>query len=393
MTPQPFNFDERIERRGTHSVKWDEAPTADVLPLWVADMDFRAAPCIQQALQRRLDHGVFGYACVPDAFYDAAISWFQTYHGWTLQRPWMMYTTGVVPAISATVKALTRPGDKVLVQTPVYNCFFSSIRNNGCQVEMSPLRYVMKDGRPTYEVDFADFERRCADPAVKLFLLCNPHNPAGRVWRREELEEMGRICLRHGVTVLSDEIHNELVFADNVYTPFASISDELLHASVTFLSPSKSFNIAGLQVANIICTSADRRARIDRAINDNETCDLGVFAIEAQIAAYTEGHPWIEALRAYLWDNYQFLLHFFSEHLPQLPVCRLEGTYLPWVDIRATGQSSDELCQHLLQQAKVWFNPGTMYGPEGRHFLRINIACPRATLREALERTLPMLKQ
>lgn len=381
-----YNFDELICRRGTHSVKWDEAESDEVLPLWVADMDFRAAPCIQKALQRRLDHGVFGYAVVPEEFFAAAQDWFARYHGWKIEREWMQYTTGVVPAISATLHALTKPGEKVLVQTPVYNCFFSSIRNQKCTIEMSPLRYVCSGEQPSYEIDFDDFEKRCAQPDVKVFLLCNPHNPAGRVWTREELTRIGEICICHDVLILSDEIHCEMVFKGHDYTPFASISEEMRHQCVSFVSPSKSFNIAGIQVANIICDNEERQKKIDRAINDFETCDLNVFAVEAQIAAYTKGRPWIEQLNAYLWENYQMLLDFFRKHLPALPVCRLEGTYLPWVNISATGKTSDELSRELIEEAKVWLNPGTMYGPEGRDFVRINIACPRKRLTEALER-------
>ena len=389
------DFNELIDRRGSHCCKWDSCTDPDVIPLWIADMDYRAAEPIRRALQRRMDHGVFGYSCVPDEFYEAAIEWFRKYHGWTIRREWMLYTTGVVPAISATIKALAAPGEKVLVQTPVYNCFFSSIRNQGCQVEMSPLAYLADaegdGGQPTYAVDWEDFERRCADPAVKLFLLCNPHNPAGRVWTRGELERMAEVCLRHGVTILADEIHCEMVYPDHDYTPIASISEACRKACVTFLSPSKSFNIAGLQVADIVCDNAEWRQRIDRAINQHETCDLNPFAVEAQIAAYTEGRPWIEQLNAHHWENYQLLLHFFRERLPQLPVTRLEGTYLPWVNITSTGETADELCERLLRDAKVRLNPGTMYGPEGKDFIRINIACPRSRLQEALERIAPHL--
>ena len=387
-----YDFDELICRRGTHCVKWDKAASDEVLPLWVADMDFRAAPCILSALKRRLDHGVFGYATVPDEFFSAAQDWFATYHGWQIEREWMQYTTGVVPAISATLHALTKPGDKVLIQTPVYNCFFSSIRNQKCVAEMSPLLYVCEDGQASYRIDFDDFERRCAEPEVTAFVLCNPHNPAGRVWTREELKRMGEICIRHGVIILSDEIHCEMTYEGNPYTPLASISEEIRHQTVSFVSPSKSFNIAGLQVANIICDNEERRRKIDRAINDFETCDLNVFAIEAQIAAYREGRPWIEQLNAYLWENYQMLLDFFRKHLPALPVCKLEGTYLPWVNVSATGKTSDELSRELLEKAKVWLNPGTMYGPEGKDFLRINIACPRQLLSEAMQRIAPYLK-
>uniref|UniRef100_UPI003FEFECB1 MalY/PatB family protein n=1 Tax=Phocaeicola sp. TaxID=2773926 RepID=UPI003FEFECB1 len=243
-----YDFDEIIPRRNTNSYKWDSAADADVLPLWVADMDFRTAAPIVEALQRRVAHGIFGYTRVPDAYYDAVTDWFARRHGWTIRRDWMIYTSGVVPALSAVIKALTVPGDKVLVQTPVYNCFFSSIRNNGCGMVSSPLTYEDR----TYRMDFEDLERKAADERVKVMLLCNPHNPAGRVWTREELTRLGDICLRHGVTVVSDEIHCELVYPGHTYTPFASLSEEFLQHSVTCVSPSKSFNMAGLQIATIV---------------------------------------------------------------------------------------------------------------------------------------------
>ena len=228
-----YNFDELVERKNTNSYKWDEHDDPDIIPLWVADMDFKAAPCIINALQQRLDHGVFGYTFVPESYYEAVINWFSQRHGWEIQRSWMLYTTGVVPAISAVIKALTQPGDAVLVQSPVYNCFFSSIRNNQCHVVESPLKRVDTSDGFTYEVDWDDFEKQCADPRVKLFLLCNPHNPAGRVWTRDELQRMNDICLLHGVRVLADEIHCELVMPGYQYTPFASISQACLDNSIT----------------------------------------------------------------------------------------------------------------------------------------------------------------
>lgn len=377
-----YNFDELIQRKGTNSYKWDSTPDAEVLPLWVADMDFRTAPEIIAAIQKRAGHGIFGYTRVPDEYYNAVTGWFGKRHGWQMEREWIIYTSGVVPALSAIIKALTVPGDRVLVQTPVYNCFFSSIRNNGCETVSSPLIY--EDG--TYRIDFDDFEAKAADPSVKLFLLCNPHNPAGRVWTREELVRIGEICLRHGVTVVADEIHCELTFSGNKYIPFASISGEFQENCITCISPSKAFNIAGLQIANIVTSDAAIRQRIDKAININEVCDVNPFGIEALIAAYSEGGKWLEALKAYLYDNYIYLKEYFAEHLPMLTVTRLEGTYLVWVDCRVFGKSSEELAEELLHGQKVWFNEGTMYGSEGDGFLRINIACPRSRLAEALER-------
>ena len=378
-----YDFDKIIPRRGTNSYKWDSSPVGkDVLPLWVADMDFRTAPAITDALAKRVAHGIFGYVHVPDEYYTAVTRWFERRHNWSIRKEWMIYTSGVVPAISAVIKALTEPGDGVVVQTPVYNCFFSSIRNNGCRIVANPLRYVGN----TYYIDFEDLERKTAEPGVKLLLLCNPHNPAGRVWSREELHHIGEICFRNGVTVIADEIHCELVFPGHAYTPFASIGEEFLQNSVTCLSPSKSFNIAGLQIANIISCDERIRRRIDRAININEVCDVNPFGIEATIAAYNEGEEWLIQLLDYLKVNYDYLCGFFHPHLPQIPVTRLEGTYLVWTDCRALGLSSEVLQTRLLEETGLWLNSGTMYGPEGEGFLRWNIACPRAVLEEALAR-------
>ena len=374
-----YNFDELIERRGTNCVKWDESPSPEVIPLWVADMDFRVAPAIQKALQQRVEHGVFGYNIVPESYYEAVISWFHRHHQWDIQRSWILYTTAVVPAMSCVIKALTMPGEKVLILSPAYNCFFSSIKNNGCEVLESPLKAV----GDTFEVDFDDFESKCADEKTTLFLLCNPHNPSGRVWTKEELQRMYDICKRHGVKVASDEIHCELIMPGHEFVPFGTITDD----GVVMNSPSKNFNTAGLQIANIICSHPSWRRRIDRAININEVCDVNPFGIVALQAAYNESEDWIDELNQYLWGNYQLLCDFIGENIPQWKVCRLEGTYLPWVDISAMGITSQELCDQLLAEAKVWINPGTMYGPQtGEGYVRFNIAIQRSRLLDALQR-------
>ena len=378
-----YDFDELVDRRGTGCVKWDENADPDVIPLWVADMDFKAAPAIQEAIRKRAEHGVFGYALVGDEYYEAVISWFQRRHNWTIHREEILYTTGVVPAMSVAIKALTMPGEKVLILSPDYNCFFSSVRNNGCEV----LETILRRTGDTFEVDFEDFEAKCADEKTTVFLLCNPHNPCGRVWTKAELERMNDICMKHGVKVVSDEIHCELVMPDYQFQPFAAVSEACRQNSVILNSPSKSFNIAGLQAANIICAQPEWRRRLDRAININEVCDLNSFGPVALIAAYNESEDWLDALNAYLWSNYQTLCTFAAEHFPKWKICRLEGTYLLWIDITSTGITSQDYCDHLLKEAKVWVNPGTMYGPvSGEGYIRINIACPRSRLLEALER-------
>ena len=370
-------------------------------------MDFRVAPAIQKALRERVEHGVFGYNIVPESYYEAVISWFRRRHQWEIQRQWILYTTAVVPAISCVIKALTMPGEKVLILSPAYNCFFSSIKNNGCEVLESELLFTVDSLRFTddysaaeeglaskstvnckpstvnFKIDFDDFEAKCADEKTTVFLLCNPHNPSGRVWTREELQRMYDICKKHGVKVVSDEIHCELIMPGHEFVPFGTITDDC----VVMNSPSKNFNTAGLQIANIICSHPSWRRRIDRAININEVCDVNPFGIVALQAAYNESEDWMDELNQYLWGNYQVLCDFIDKNLPQWKVCPLEGTYLPWVDVSAMGIPVETLCQRLLEEAKVWINPGTMYGPEtGKGYVRFNIATQRSRLVEALER-------
>ncbi len=376
-----YDFDEIIERRGTNSYKWDTMPAPDVLPMWVADMDFRTAPAILEALERRVRHGVFGYARVPEAWYDALVGWFARRHGWRVEREHVLTVDGVVPALSAVIKALTEPGDKVIVQTPAYNCFFSSIRNNGCVASESPLVY----SEGVYTMDFDDLEARAADPAAKVMLLCSPHNPVGRVWSREELTRAGEICLRHGVTVIADEIHCDLIAPGHTHIPFATLGAGFERGSVACVAPSKTFNLAGVQVAAIVAADDSVRRRVDRALNDNEVGEISVFAVEALIAAYNEGAGWLDELRVYLHENYLTMRRFFESRLPHLRVLPLEGTYLVWVDCKALGIPSAEIAQRLLDEGRLKVNGGTLYGAAGEGFIRINIATRRANLLRALE--------
>lgn len=436
-----YNFDELIDRRGTGCVKWDEEYHAspfynstvsqiknaettpgDIIPMWVADMDFAVSPAIQEAIRRRAQHPVFGYTHVGTAYYDAIISWFRRRHQWEIKREEIIYTTGVVPAMSAAIKALTMPGEKVLILSPDYNCFFSSIRNNGCEVlesalishpspltsHPSPLTSHHSPHTPHhFEIDWDDFEAKCADVKTTVFLLCNPHNPTGRVWKPEELQRMNDICMRHGVKVVSDEIHCDLMMPGHRFQPFAAVNEECRSNSVILNSPSKSFNIAGLMTANIICADPTMRRRIERAININEVCDLNPFGPVALIAAYNESEEWIDALCEYIWGNYLALRQFFNEQLPQCIVTELEGTYLPWIDVSAmlpmhieVPGSQDatiisnvqQLCDYIMGQTNVWVNPGTMYGTQtGKGFIRINIACPREQMMQALRRVAKLI--
>ena len=386
-----YNFDSKVIRRGTGCYKWDETKEDGVIPMWVADMDFPTAPAIQEALRKRMEHGVFGYTMIQESYYKAIQDWFQRRHGWHIERSWVIPTTGVVPAISCALKAMALPGEKVLVQTPVYNCFFSCIKNTGCEIEENAL---VREG-DTYRIDFNDFERKCADEKTTVFLLCNPHNPAGRVWTYEELDRMREICMRHSVRIISDEIHCELVMPGNTFIPFATVCngkdkegcDSTATAPVILNSPSKAFNIAGLQIANVICPSPTLRRRINRAININEVCDVNPFGPVALEAAYNESEDWLDSLNAYLWENYKCLKDFFAKELPQIEVLKLEGTYLVWIDIRSTNFTSDELTEKLLKENKVMVNSGTMYGHNaGEGYLRINIACPREQMMEGIRR-------
>lgn len=380
-----YDFSRPTERRGTDSYKWDSAPETDIIPLWVADMDFETFPAITEALQRRVAHGIFGYTRVPEAYYEAVCNWFGKRHGWHINREDIIYTSGVVPAVSAVIKALTLPGDQVIVQGPVYNCFFSSIRNNGCETVSNSLIYNKEELR--YEIDFDDLERKLAHERARLMLICNPHNPGGRVWTRDELTRVAELCHKYGVRVVSDEIHCELTLYDNEYVPFGSLPDELSYGSITCCSPSKAFNTAGLQIANIVCRDAEVRNRIDRAININEVCDVNPFGVIALQAAYSdEGYEWLTQLRAYISSNYDLLRERFARELPKCKVMRMEGTYLAWIDCSELHISSDEIEEMLMHENKVWVNAGSMYGTEGAAFIRINMACTSELLNEGITR-------
>lgn len=388
-----YDFSTVFDRHDTNSVKWDLCPDPEVIPMWVADMDFKAAPFIMDAVRKRVEHGIFGYTHVPDRYYDAVIEWFGRRRGWTVKREWIRYISGIVPALSVVVDALTEPGEKVVFQTPAYNCFFSCVKNNGREGLESPLIYDGSGDQPTFRMDFEDLERKCSDPDAKLFILCNPQNPAGRVWTEDELLKAGEICRRHGVTVVSDEIHCELEMPGHRYVPFASLCPQ--DTPVTFCSPSKSFNIAGLEIANIITADPDKYARIMKTIQKFEQCDLNPIGVDALIAAYSpEGEEWLSQLNGYIWQNYLTLKEMFERECPQIKVCRLEGTYLVWIDCKALtskGITTLEVQDSLTANEKVWINSGTMYGDGD--FMRINIACPHSTLVEGISRVTAGLKR
>ena len=384
-----YNFDEIIPRRNSSSQKWDLAKDPEILPMWVADMDFRVATPIIDALERKIQHGVFGYAKVPDAYYEATVQWFRRHHHFTMEKDWILPTTGVIPALTAIIKALLRPGEKVIVQTPVYNGFFPAISHGSCEASCSDLIY--KDGN--YMIDFEDLACKAADPNAKIMLLCHPHNPAGRVWTKEELQKIGEICLSNKVLVVSDEIHCDLIYEGHRHIPFAAISEAFLKHSITCTSPSKTFNLAGLQVANIVVAEETIRKKISDTLRKNTIGDISPFAIEALMAAYNQSEDWLHQLLPYLYENYRYTKSFFAEHLPQLKVLPLEATYLVWIDCSALKIPSLALSKQLFEKGKVWLNDGTMYGGEaGEGFIRLNIACPRALLEEGLNRIKNTLK-
>ena len=381
-----YNFDELTERRNTGCVKWDSDNDPDMLPLWVADMDFQTAPSVKEAVMSRAATGIYGYVRVPDSYYEALTRWFDTRHGWHIDRDRVIYTSGVVPALSAIIKALVKPGEGVIIQTPAYNCFFSSVRNNHAIEIDNPLKRIETASGFTYEIDFEDLEAVASRPETRLLLLCNPQNPTGRVWTRAELEQVRDICRRNGVRVLSDEIHCELIHKGYEYIPYATIDPE----AVVCCSPSKAFNTAGLQTANIVCPDTETRDLIDRAINDNEVCDINPFGVVALEAAYNDGGEWLDALNNYLEDNYRYLRETLGSAFPQLRICDAQATYLAWIDIRPLGISSDNLDKLLRENGKVHINSGTMYAGDG--YIRINYACPRLRLAEALRRMTGILK-
>lgn len=380
-----YDFDSVVDRRGTSCVKWDApAEARDVIPMWVADMDFRTAPCIIDALRNRVEHGVFGYTLVPDSYYDAIISWFSRRRGWKIEKDWILYTTAVVPALSVCIKAFTEPGDKVVFITPAYNCFFSSIRNAGCIESRCPVKYSYSGTNISVSIDWENLESLCADPAAKVLLLCNPHNPVGRVWSRDELARLGEIARRHDLVVLSDEIHCELEMPGHTFTPFAAVSPENQSCCVTMNSPSKSFNTASLQIANIITDNPSWRERIDRVINIYEVCDVGPFGVVGLEAAYNEGEGWLQGLNECIWKNFLDMRDIFSRVIPECPVTELQGTYLAWTDISAAKMGSQEIVDSLILNEHVRPAPGALYGDD--RFIRINLACPPSLCHEGLQR-------
>ena len=376
----PYNFDEPVNRRNTHSLKWDVKERE--LPMWVADMDFQTAPEIQEAIRERAAHGVFGYSIVPEEWYQAYMGWWERRHHFSMEKEWLVFCTGVVPAISSMVRKLTTAGENVLVQTPVYNIFFHSIVNNGRNIAENPLRY---DGN-TYQMDFEDLERKLSDPQTTLMILCNPHNPVGRIWSREELEQVGGLCRKYHVTVISDEIHCDLTSPGQEYIPFASVSENCKNTSITCMAPTKAFNLAGLQTAAVAVPNPNLRHKVWRGLNTDEVAEPNSFAVEAAVAAFTKGEAWLDSLREYIQENKNFVENFLKKEDLHIRLVPSQATYLLWLDCREMHGSAGEFTQYLREHTGLYLSEGKQYGENGSSFIRMNIACSRSRLEDGLKR-------
>jgi len=378
-----YDFDKIISRRGTGSSKWDQR-SEDILPMWVADMDFQSPPAVIEALKKRAEHGIYGYPLPMDSYYDAIIHWVGRRHGWKIERDWIMFSPGVVPGISAIIRSITKPGDKVILQRPVYYPFFADIEHNGRHILNNPLKYV--NGH--YEMDFPDLEQKAKDPRAKALILCSPHNPVGRVWSKEELTRLGEICVNNNIIIISDEIHCDLIYKGYTHTCFASINETFLQNSITCFAPSKTFNLAGLQTSAIIIPNPKMRQEYDNMIVKARVIPSApnIFGAIALEAAYNHGDDWLEQLMDYVAGNLAFLKKWVETRIPRIKVVEPEGTYLVWLDCRDLGMDANSLERFMLEKAKVWFDEGYIFGPEGEGFERINIACPRAILEEGLKR-------
>lgn len=382
----PVDFDTVPNRRGTNCFKYDFAREMgmpeDVLPLWVADMDFPTAPAVLERLHALAEHGIFGYTGVKDAYFSAVHNWYAQRFGWETQRSWLVTTPGVVFAIAIAIRAFTQKGDAILIQQPVYYLFANKVTENDRQLVVNPL--VLKNGR--YEMDFADMERKIADNHVKMLLLCSPHNPVGRVWTKEELLRVGEICQKHGVLVVSDEIHADFTYAGHTHRVFASVKSEFADFTITCTAPSKTFNLAGLQNSNIFIPNRQLRHAYKKELSACGCGGTNCMGMAACQAAYEAGADWLEQLKQYLAGNLAYIRQFLREKLPEIALIEPEGTYLVWLDLRKLGLTEQQQRQLIVQDAKLWLDTGTLFGQGGEGFERINIACPRTTIEQAMQR-------
>lgn len=375
-----YDFSKLTDRRNTNSLKWDV--DENVLPMWVADMDFKTAPEIIEAIQEKVAKGILGYTVVPDAWYNAISNWWEKRHDFRIDKEWLIFCTGVVPAISTAVRKMTSVGENVLVQTPVYNIFFNSIVNNGRNIVENKLLYDRKE----YSMDFEDLESKLSNPQTTMMILCNPHNPIGKVWDKDTLKKIGELCFKYHVLVLSDEIHCDLTDTKHEYIPFASVSETCAKNSITCIAPTKAFNIAGLQTAAVVVTDEVLRHKMNRALNTDEVAEPNAIAMEATVAAFTKGEEWLNELRAYLEENRKAAGKFLESELPELYLVPAHATYLLWVDCSRITKDTTCLCQFLRSEAGLYVSTGESYGETGKGFIRINIACPRERLEDGLVR-------
>ena len=392
------DFRQEIDRRGTHSIKWEFMQDEEdplrlkptdaffgenrILPLWVADMDFASPRPVVEALIERATHGIYGYTGKTDSYCEAVVNWMRKRHGWEIAPEWICTTPGVVPALNMLVRAFVAPGERVLIQPPVYYPFFGAIENNGAEMVVNPLVY--ENGR--YRMDFGDLEEKARDPRVRLAILCSPHNPVGRVWTADELTRFGEICLKNDVLIVSDEIHGDLIYRGNKFVPLASLGEAFAQNAITCTAPSKTFNLAGLHTSNIIISNPELRGRFEKTLQSNGLFGINAFGVVAVEAAYNHGEEWLAQALDYLEGNLRYLEDYVSGRIPQVTVIRPEGTYLVWIDCRRLGLDKDGLKRLMLKEARVYLDEGFLFGPEGEGFERINIACPRSILVEALER-------
>jgi cystathionine beta-lyase len=375
-----YDFDTPVNRQGTNSLKWDWKK--NVLPMWVADMDFRTAPEIIEALTTRAEHGVFGYSMAPDEWSDAYINWWDRRHHFTMKKEWLMFCIGVIPAVSCCVRALSAPGDSVLVMSPVYNHFFNCIEDNGRQALENRMTYA--DGN--YSIDFADLEEKLKDPKCTLMILCNPHNPIGKIWDKETLDKIGDLCAANHVIVISDEIHCDLTVPGKEYVPFASVSETCRDNSITCLAPTKCFNMAGLHTAAVSIPNVRLRHAVKKEMQATEVTSVNAFAVQAAVAAFTRGEEWLNELNAYLAKNRTIVTEFLKEELPELTLVPGTATYLLWIDCRKVAENSDIFADYLCEHVGLFLNAGTSYRGDGKYFLRLNTACPASMLKDGLNR-------
>lgn len=381
-----YDFDTVVNRKNTNAIKYDLAKKRgkpeDAVSLWVADMDFPTAPCIQKAVAEKAAHGIWGYSRPDNRYYDALKKWYKERHNFEVQNEWVVNTPGVCFALAAAIKAFTKEGESVLIQKPVYYPFFNIINSLQRKVVNSSL--ILKNNH--YEIDFDDFERKIVQENVKLFILCSPHNPGGRVWTKQELQKISEICLAHNVLVVSDEIHSDITFGSNVHTVYGSLSEQALKNSIICTAPSKSFNLAGLQFSNIFIADEKLKKAFSEELDKTGYDEPSVFGIVAATAAYSEGADWFDSVKSYIWENILFAKKYIEENAPQIKVLVPEGTYLLWLDFSKTGLSDSEINDRVLNKAKVWLDRGSMFGKEGEKFQRINCATPRIILEDALKR-------